>query len=226
VTLFWILIGATVLVAVGDWWAVSAGRKPVEYALKPLTMAVLIAAALAMPDPVTPASRTWFVAALALSLVGDVFLMLPDSELNFIGGLGSFLLGHVAYILGILAIDDLSTGRLVVGIVLVLVGIATLGQTIVRGAYRTDKVFGVPVALYIGVISTMVALAIGTRIGGIVSALLWLTLPFAIPAHMYFQLKGAYGLGTFSALWRTWFLLWFCTFALLLFTMAVTLLSA
>jgi len=162
VTLFWILIGATVLVAVGDWWAVSAGRKPVEYALKPLTMAVLIAAALAMPDPVTPASRTWFVVALALSLVGDVFLMLPDSELNFIGGLGSFLLGHVAYILGILAIDDLSTGRLVIGIVLVLVGIATLGQTIVRGAYRTDKVFGVPVALYIGVISTMVALAIGT----------------------------------------------------------------
>ncbi|ACG77523.1 conserved hypothetical protein [Phenylobacterium zucineum HLK1] len=72
----------------------------------------------------------------------------------------------------------------------------------------------------------VMALAIGTRIGGIVSALLWLTLPFAIPAHMYFQLKGAYGLGTFSALWRTWFLLWFCTFALLLFTMAVTLLSA
>jgi len=162
VTLFWILIGATLLVAVGDWWAVSAGRKPVEYALKPLTMAVLIAAALAMPEPVSSTSRTWFVVALALSLVGDVFLMLPDSELNFIGGLGSFLLGHVAYILGILAIDDLSTGRLVVGIVLVLVGIATLGQTIVRGAYRTDKVFGVPVALYIGVISTMVALAIGT----------------------------------------------------------------
>jgi len=162
VTLFWILIGATLLVAVGDWWAVSAGRKPVEYALKPLTMAVLIGAALAMPDPVTPASRTWFVVALALSLVGDVFLMLPESELNFIGGLGSFLLGHVAYIVGILAMHQIATPRLVVGIVLVLVGIATLGQTIVRGAYRTDKVFGVPVALYIGVISTMVALAIGT----------------------------------------------------------------
>ena len=161
-TLFWLLIVATLVVAVGDWWAVSAGRKPVEYALKPLTMAVLIGAALAMPDPVAPASRTWFVVALALSLVGDVFLMLPESELNFIGGLGSFLLGHVAYILGILAMDQIVTSRLVVGIVLVLVGIATLGQTIVRGAYRTDKVFGVPVALYIGVISTMVALAIGT----------------------------------------------------------------
>ena len=161
-TLFWLLIVATLVVAVGDWWAVSAGRTPVEYALKPLTMAVLIGAALAMPDPVTPASRTWFVVALALSLVGDVFLMLPESELNFIGGLGSFLLGHVAYIVGILSMHQTTTPRLVVGIVLVLVGIATLGQTIVRGAYRTDKIFGVPVALYIGVISTMVALAIST----------------------------------------------------------------
>ncbi len=160
--LFWILVLATLLVAVADWWAVAAGRKPVEYVFKPLTMAVLIGAALAMPDPVSSTSRTWFVVALALSLVGDVFLMLPESELKFIGGLGSFLLGHVAYILGILAIDDFATGRLVVGVVLVLVGIATLGQTIVRGAYRTDKVFGVPVALYIGVISTMVALAVGT----------------------------------------------------------------
>ncbi|MGA0606698.1 DUF3667 domain-containing protein [Phenylobacterium sp. VNQ135] len=72
----------------------------------------------------------------------------------------------------------------------------------------------------------VMALAIGTRIGGIVSALLWMTLPFAIPVHMYYQLKGAYGLRTFSALWRTWFLLWFCTFALGLFVAAVTVLSA
>jgi len=161
-TLFWTLIAATLVVAVADWWAVAAGRKPAEYVLKPLTMAVLIAAALAMPDPVSSASRTWFVVALALSLVGDVFLMLPESETNFIGGLGSFLLGHVAYIVGILATGEVTTGRLLVGVALVLVGIATLGQTIVRGAHRTDKVFGVPVALYIGVISTMVALAVGS----------------------------------------------------------------
>lgn len=72
----------------------------------------------------------------------------------------------------------------------------------------------------------VMALAIGTRIGGIVSALLWMTLPFAVPVHMYYQLKGAYGLRTFSALWRTWFLLWFCAIALGLFIAAVTMLSA
>ena len=42
--------------------------------------------------------RAWFVAALVLSLVGDVFLMLPQDL--FVFGLGSFLLGHIAYIVG------------------------------------------------------------------------------------------------------------------------------
>ena len=69
-------------------------------------------------------------------------------------------------------------------------------------------------------------LAIATRIGGPISGLAWTILPFAVPAHMYFQLKGAYGLGLFSGLWRTWFLLWFCGFALVLFVLTVTLLSA
>ena len=51
--------------------------------------------------------------------------------------------------------------------------------------------------------------------------LIWMTAPLAIPAHMYFQLKGAYGLRTFSALWRTAFLLMFCFIVLVLFGMAV-----
>lgn len=67
--------------------------------------------------------------------------------------------------------------------------------------------------------------AIATRAGGIFSALVWMTVPFAVPVHMYFQLKGAYGLRTFSAMWRTWFLLWFCAIALGLFIAAVMALS-
>jgi hypothetical protein len=43
--------------------------------------------------------RTWFVVALALSLLGDVFLMLPVDL--FVFGLGAFLLGHVAYTVGL-----------------------------------------------------------------------------------------------------------------------------
>ena len=54
---FWILIGLTLVVAVADWWAVLSDRRPLEYLLKPLTMVVLIAAALALPDPVTDGAR-------------------------------------------------------------------------------------------------------------------------------------------------------------------------
>jgi len=44
---------------------------------------------------------------------------------------------------------------------------------------------------------------------------------FGIPAHMFAQLKGAYGLGWFSAAWRTVLLLIFAGVALLLFILAI-----
>jgi len=88
-TTFWVLIGLTLVVAVADWWAVVADRRSVEYVLKPLTMVVLIAAAVALPDPVTDGARLFMVAGLVCSLAGDVFLML-DEKL-FIGGLVAFL---------------------------------------------------------------------------------------------------------------------------------------
>ena len=58
---------------------------------------LLIGCALAL-DPDDDAVRTWFVAALVLCLIGDVFLMLPQDL--FVFGLASFLLGHLAYIVG------------------------------------------------------------------------------------------------------------------------------
>ena len=42
-----------------------------------------------------------------------------------------------------------------------------------------------------------------------------------MPAHMFYQLKGAYGLSGFSALWRTTFLLIFCSIALSFFLLAI-----
>ena len=51
------------------------------------------------------------------------------------------------------------------------------------------------------------------------------SLAFVIPAHFYFQLKGAYGLGWFSALWRTFFLLIFCALALSFFLLAIIVLG-
>jgi len=56
---------------------------------------------------------------------------------------------------------------------------------------------------------------------GFLSGLLFLSLP----AHMFFQLKGAYDLGIFSALWRTLLLQVFCVLVLSLFMIAIVLLG-
>ena len=147
------LLAATLVVAAIDWWAVGTDRRRVEYVAKPLTMVVLIAAALAL-DPVDGTARTWFVVALALSLAGDVFLMLPRDL--FVPGLASFLLGHVAYIVGLLSLDA-SVPGLVVGVAIIAVALPWLGLRILR-AVRTgsEPELAVPVTAYVLVISAMV----------------------------------------------------------------------
>jgi hypothetical protein len=51
----------------------------------------------------------------------------------------------------------------------------------------------------------------------------WLAgaLPFSLPVHLFFQLKGGYALGVFSALWRTLVLMVFSTFCLAIFLLGV-----
>jgi hypothetical protein len=55
----------------------------------------------------------------------------------------------------------------------------------------------------------------------VLAGLIMGAIPFVAPAHMYFQLKGAYGLSWFSALWRTFLLLVFCLITVLLFFLAI-----
>lgn len=156
------LIGVTLVVATADWWAVATARRPVEYVLKPLTMVALIAAAVALPDPVTDAARWFIVAGLVCSLVGDVFLMLDPKY--FLGGLVSFLLGHMMYVAGLVRFDDLSTPMLLAGVLLVFVAAVVIGSRVVRGAGETDERLAVPVSVYMGVISLMVVTAFGTLV--------------------------------------------------------------
>ncbi len=58
-------------------------------------------------------------------------------------------------------------------------------------------------------------------VGPALAGLMWL----APPVHMFAQLKGAYGLGVFSALWRTIALLMFCVLAVSIFLLAIILLG-
>lgn len=59
------------------------------------------------------------------------------------------------------------------------------------------------------------------RIDNWFGGLLGTLVVFSVPAHMFAQLKGAYGLSIWSALWRTFFLLFFCLFVVTLFFAAV-----
>jgi len=154
-----LLLALALVVAAGDWLAVVREQKPLEYICKPLTMVVLIGATLAL-DVDDTAVRAWFLAALVLCLIGDVFLMLPQDL--FVFGLASFLLGHIAYIVG-MHVDGVEAARLAIGVVLVLVAMAVIGTRILRGVRSgPEPELTGPVVAYMTVISAMVASAIGT----------------------------------------------------------------
>lgn len=155
-----LLLALTLVVAVGDWIAVGLQKRTAEYVLKPLTMVVLIAATLAI-DPVDDTVKVLFVAALAFSLLGDVFLMVPRNL--FVAGLASFLVGHVLYIAG-LQVRGQDGVWFVVGLVLVVIAVLVLGVRIVKAVRRSDEpAMAAPVSAYVAVISFMVASAFGTR---------------------------------------------------------------
>ena len=90
----------------------------------------------------------------------DVFLM--GDEKWFVAGLGSFLAGHVAYIVA-LQLAPTSAPGTVIGLVVVAVGIAVVGRRIVVGVASGDhQAMVVPVVAYLIVISAMVVSAFGT----------------------------------------------------------------
>jgi len=152
------------LVAVGDWVAVHQRLFRIEYLLKPLTLALLVAAA-ATAD--LGAIEAWVVAALAFGLLGDVGLMLSRggrADPPFLAGLGAFLLGHIAYIVAFVRIDvrliDLVAGALIA------LGVSALAlPKVLRGSESSaGRVFAVIVAGYAAVLAAMTAFAVGTGI--------------------------------------------------------------
>jgi uncharacterized membrane protein YhhN len=167
-----VLLAMTLVVAVVDWVAVYAKVRPLELIAKPLTMVMLVGAVLAL-DPTSAAARAAFVVALVFSLVGDVFLMTKQADL-FVFGLGSFLVGHIAYIVGLWLLG-VSLGWLAIGLVVVAAGIAVVGRPVVIGVRRGEHAeLAGPVLAYLLVISLMVASAFGThRPAAIVGATLF-----------------------------------------------------
>lgn len=154
-----LLLALSIVVAAGDWHAVFHGNKSLEYLCKPLTMVGLLATTVALDVP-DATVKVWFLVAIALCLLGDVFLMLPQDL--FVFGLGAFLLGHIAYIGG-MAADGIVAVRFGVGVLLVLIAIVIIGSRVIGGVRGGDEpALAGPVMAYMTVISLMVAGAIGT----------------------------------------------------------------
>lgn len=162
-TAAWILLAVAGVAAVADWIAVWRRPSPSENVLKPAVLVLLVACALAL-EPSDGGQRAWFVAALALSLAGDVFL-LPSVD-RFVPGLASFLLAHVAYVVGFLAAD--AEGGLGFGLWF-LVFMALAGVRVVQGVRRTEPALLVPVLVYVAAIAAMFVVAV--RHGEVVGAL-------------------------------------------------------
>ena len=156
-TAAFVLLGVAMLAAVVDWVAVLRVHKPLEYLAKPVATLALVGAAATL-DPASSDQRVAFAVALVLSLMGDVALMLPSDR--FVVGLGSFLLAHVAYIVGF-AIVGAGAGDYSIGIVIVAVAAVPLATRYVGALARAGRreLLG-PVILYIAAIAAMVASAI------------------------------------------------------------------
>ena len=153
-----VLLALTAIAAVVDWVAVAARRPAVEYAAKPLTTAGLVAVACTL-DPVYADMRTAFVVALVLSLIGDVFLMLPGARW-FVPGLAAFLLAHIAYVVGFV-VGPGSGAALLVGVLIAAAVAVPMGLRLVRALRRSAPELVVPVTAYVVVIASMVACATG-----------------------------------------------------------------
>jgi uncharacterized membrane protein YhhN len=155
----WVFLVIAGVLAVGDWLAVGRKSTPLEYVCKPGTLAALAVVAITL-DPVDGDVRSWFVAALVLSLLGDVFLMLPSDR--FVAGLASFLLAHVAYVVGFTRGGGSILAVVVAAIPVVMVA-ALLGARFLRAVARAgDRELVGPLVAYMAVIAAMVSFALAS----------------------------------------------------------------
>ncbi len=149
----------TLLAAPLDWLAVARRWKPLEMVAKPAVMLFLLGYLWEQTRFRPPLG--WFALALVFSLAGDVFLMLPKE--NFIGGLASFLLAHLAYVVGLnQEKPPLNAAALLIVVMVVLTGSAIYRR--LRAALKAGgrEKYVRPVLAYTIVIAAMLISALWT----------------------------------------------------------------
>lgn len=138
--------GAMVGALLGGWWIW------LHYLCKPLATVLLLWSAWRVQAPVSARYRNWVVAGLALSLLGDICLMLPVDA--FLAGLGAFLLAHVCYIAAFSTDSGWRSKALFMGLfgVVAVVNLAALWP-------RLEPAMRLPVLVYGSVLAGMAGVA-------------------------------------------------------------------
>lgn len=163
----WIVLAAFAVVCAGNWWSRWFDIAKLEAATKPL--ATVLAGALCIVHGPGGAVTAYAVAGFFLCLLGDVFL-LPQID-QFIAGLASFLLGHVAFIIACL-VAGLNEGSWAMPALIVIAGVmAIVGRAVLEGARSKEPALLVPVTAYLVVIGSMFVFASATgRVAAVIGA--------------------------------------------------------
>ncbi len=138
--------------ALTDWAAVSVDSRGLEYVAKPGALLALLAWAATGAH-----ASTALLLALAFSLAGDVFLMLPANA--FLAGLSAFLVAHLCYV----AVFVAPLGARLAWLAVVVVVSAPVGLRVVRAVHEPPLRVGV--GLYMLAISLMVGSALASGVG-------------------------------------------------------------
>jgi len=170
-----LLLAAIVLFGVAYLLSMQGDIMPLKFVLKPGTI-VLMIVWVATARGGTNTYRNWIMAGLALSAVGDAFLLMKDDRW-FVYGVFSFLLAHVLYIAAFAT--RLKFGKLhALAVVPIAVYSFLLLRAIHGGMFGEEGSGGgmwIPVVVYVVVISLMAFSAVMTRSGtAIIGAVLFI----------------------------------------------------
>jgi uncharacterized membrane protein YhhN len=174
----------------GHLRAETRGPRWQIYLFKPTTTGLLLAVALLAPGPAGSRYQTAVVAGLMLSLVGDIWLMLPQDR--FVPGLLSFLLAHLAYLVALTSgLSPVSAPGLVLPpLVFALV--------LLRRIWPVPAPLGAPVLAYTAVLVVMTWRALArARLLGTPGATL-----AAVGAGLFLLSDGALALRRFRGTFR------------------------
>ena len=149
-----LLIG-TGFAAVANWISRWRPNNALETVTKPLTTVLILVFAFTVESS-HPDARWLVVAGLVFCLVGDVLLMSVVD--NFVGGLGSFLIGHLLLAVAVFRRPHGHVALAGLALIPLAVVVGTFGPVIVKGARQRAVALGIAVAAYLVVIASMAVL--------------------------------------------------------------------